>query len=270
MSHDRCVSLLPRRTTARRRTCITGLAALAGLALSLTAGTVQAPTARAGSSPSGVPMPTGGDAKWGLVASDDFTGSTVSSSWGVHNGATGRHNWQAGQVSVANGVLTLRVSRDSSGQWAGAAMSYRLNQKYGKFLVRSRLDSGAGTRAVALLWPSAGWPPEIDFFEIGGSDPQRLTATQTLHYSAANKMIHTSYGCTCTNWHTFGVEWSPRKIVYTMDGKVMRSITSSVVPAQLMHLGLSASPGGAAAPSLATPKAVDYDIDWMAMFAYKG
>ncbi len=262
----------PERSNENRlsplRRPLAGLAAIGlGAALAVVEVGVDQHPAAAAVNPSGVAAPATGDANWQLTATDEFTSPTLNPMWSVNHGATGRKNWQAGQVLLGNGMLTLRVSKDAQGHWAAGSVNNGVHQTYGKYLVRARLGPGAGTRGVLLLWPTAAsWPPEVDFFEIGGSDPARQTATQTLHYSSANRQVHTSYPCSCSGWHTYGVEWSPSKLVYTMDGAVMRTVVSSAVPAQPMHLGINSSPGGEAPPGLATPPQVDFQVDWVAIY----
>ncbi len=263
----------PRRPLAGPRRPIALAVSTIGLSVALTtAGVGVGPQlALADNSPSGQGPPSSGDANWHLLSVDDFTGNSLDNNWAVFNAAKGRHNWQAQQTSVGGGMLDLTVSKDKSGQWAAGAVSNRFNQKYGKYLVRARLDAAWGTRAIAMLWPQKGTPPaEIDFFEIGASDVQRTTATQTLHYAPNNQQVHSNYPCTCTNWHTFGVEWTPNKLVYTMDGSVEQVIVSPNVTSQPMHLSLSSAIGALYPPNASTPNRVDYQVDWIAIFAPTG
>lgn len=222
-------------------------------------------------SPSGVPMPTAGDADWNLAYNDDFNGSAPSDAWSIYNGARAPQYWLKSHTIVNNGVLTLRTSKDSAvgGGWSSGALSRRGNQTYGKFLVRSRLDAGHGTRAVADLWPKGKWPPEVDFFEIGANQALRVRAYQTNHVAPNNHMIQTKNACTCTEWHTFGVEWTPSSLTYTMDGVVQNVVTESV-PQVPMHLALQTSPGYGkeGSPDATTPANVDFDIDWIAVYTH--
>jgi beta-glucanase (GH16 family) len=90
---------------------------------------------------------------------------------------------------------------------------------------------------VQLLWPAASvWPPEIDFNETDGV----TTSTQaTVHWSSANLQQHSELNIDLTQWHTFGVIWTPTSITYTVDGEVWGTVTSaSEIPNQAMTLDL--------------------------------
>lgn len=220
--------------------------------------------------PSGDPMPTAGDDNWDLVRADDFLGDTPDDTWFVYRAGRAPHYWLRSHTQVADGLLTLTTAQDPDvdGHWASGALSNRLNMTYGKFLIRSRFDAGQGTRAVADLWPHGHWPPEIDFFEIGGTDPGRTHATQTDHFAPDNSMNHTGVACDCTQWHTIGVEWTPQSIVYTMDG-VVTDVVRDHVPSEPMHLALQTSVGygKGGRPDASTPGQVRFQIDWVAMFS---
>lgn len=233
-------------------------------------GRVTAPSALQAEDLSGEPMPTAGDDNWDLVRADDFLGDAPDDSWFVYRGARAPHYWLRSHTTVADGLLTLTTAQDPQvdGHWASGAMSNRLNLTYGKFVIRSRFDAGQGTRAVADLWPHGKWPPEIDFFEIGGDDPSRSHATQTNHYQPGNSMNHTRVACDCTQWHTIGVEWTRESIVYTMDG-VVTDVVRDHIPAEPMHLALQTSVGYGrdGRPDAGTPAQVGFQVDWVAMYS---
>jgi hypothetical protein len=113
-----------------------------------------------------------------------------------------------------------------------------------------------------------GWPPEIDFMEMGGQGAQGLRQqnTQSLHYDVDNKMIHSNEFADFTQWHTIGVQWGPGFLRYLLDGQVANTIVQPFVPSQLMRLGLATAPliGGV------TTQPVNYDIDWVKDYAFTG
>ena len=132
--------------------------------------------------------------------------------------------WAPSHVVVKNGVLNLRTYRDArfGGRWVsgGVSSARALRQKYGKYKVRLRMDRGKGVAAIALLWPVGDqWPPEIDFAEDGGATNTRHDVSATLHYGADDSQIQRSVRADFTRWHTVGLEWTPGRLVYTLDGK---------------------------------------------------
>ena len=153
----------------------------------------------------------------------DFSGSSLPSGWSTFAGSPGGDpgtRWQASQVVVGNGVLQLNASYDASlQQWVtGGTCDCSLPQTYGAYFVRSRM-TGPGPTVVELLWPASGhsWPPEIDFNETFGPS---VTSMASVHYGANNIADHRSISMDMTQWHTWGVVWSPSAVTYVVDGKV--------------------------------------------------
>ena len=200
---------------------------------------------------------------------DDFNGGSVNrGTWGLYNGGPGTR--VASNAVVHNGVLTL-YSRKVNGRWSGAGISSGGKQlfTYGKFEFRAKLQRGDGTRAVALLWPAHGWPPEIDYFEMWDGSRQKNMLTN--HYSKANKMQHSSVRADFTKWHTIGLEWTPGAIKYILDGKVVATQTGHV-PHQPMWMGFQTTTGAygpGAAPNKSTPSSVAWDIDYIKAWHYR-
>lgn len=208
-----------------------------------------------------------------LVFKDDFNGSRIDTSkWGVYNGGNGGDR-VAQNAIVGNGQLTLRTTK-VNGVWKGAGVSAaRANkQKYGKYEMRVRFDRGYGVRVAGLLWPANGvWPPEVDFYEIPADNTNRTLNTLTNHYGTRSnhRMHHDSYNADFTQWQTVGVEWTPNKLVYTLNGKPMRTMYKNI-PNTAMWLGLQTRPGSwsGVKPNSSTPQIVDLDVDWVKIYKY--
>jgi beta-glucanase (GH16 family) len=208
------------------------------------------------------------------VFSDDFTGTAINKAeWAVYNNPTAALSHSAKNAVVHDGLLSLNTAYDASvGKYTTAGVCLcptkgNLNQTYGEWDIRARVSAG-DSRALAMLWPLVGWPPEIDFVEMGGQGAQatRQQNTQSLHYGTDNKMVHSNQFADFTQWHTIGVQWGPGFVRYLLDGQPSTTIAASFVPAQPMRLGLDTSPnlGGP------TTQPVTYDIDWVKQYAYTG
>jgi beta-glucanase (GH16 family) len=200
--------------------------------------------------------------RWKVSFQDDFSGHSINNrKWAVYNGG----QRSASNAFVRNGHLVLRTSR-VNGVWkaAGVTSSRALKQTYGRFVVRARLDRGSGTRAVALLWPTGGvWPPEIDFYELGATDPDRTRAYLTNHYTERNQMQHSVVGGDFTKWHRMSVTWRPNRLVYRLDGHRVATQRGHS-PNHQMWLGLQSGLGsGRSAPNSRTPSTVDFEVDWV-------
>jgi beta-glucanase (GH16 family) len=249
------LSLFPRRL------------AIAVMAAALTLGPAAA---EAATSPATGAAATGSFVQ---IFGDDFDATSVNrSNWAVYDNAKSAKAHLASNVVVHDGMATLATKYDLAlGRWTTAGMclcaNKSLRQTYGEWEMRARVSAG-DSRAVALLWPSVGWPPEVDFMEMGGEGAQgaRQLNTMTMHYGprAENYQIHSSEAGDFTQWHTVGVQWAPGVIRYLLDGQVTKTVTSPSVPNQPMWFGVQTSPEAAAAPT----KPVNFDIDWVKEYAY--
>jgi Glycosyl hydrolases family 16 len=99
------------------------------------------------------------------------------------------------------------------------------SQLYGYFEMRAELPSGAGLWPTFWLLPANhSWPPELDVFEVLGSDPK--TAVATVHSAATG--AHTAIasavatGDLSESFHTFGVNWRRTLSSGTSTGQRLR------------------------------------------------
>ena len=215
---------------------------------------------------------------WSQVFFDNFS-QLDQSAWGAYSGEPGGDPgglWDPSHAVVTNGLLDLRTYRDPAfgNRWVSAGVSNDLHQTYGKYEVRFRVDGGQGVNAVLLLWPVADvWPPEIDFAENGGESSVRDSMSATLHYATANHQIQRSLSADFTAWHVMGVEWTPGKLVYTIDGAPWATVSDANVPAIPMEMDIQSEAGTcgdqwAPCPTSATPAEVDLQVDWVRIYSY--
>jgi beta-glucanase (GH16 family) len=228
--------------------------------------------------PSGAPMPVGDMPGWHQVFRDDFLGSSLNRrAWGAYEGQPGGDPggwWDPSHVVVRGGTAQLETYRDArfGRRWVSGGMSsaYALRQTYGKYLVRFRVDAGDGVALVLLLWPAADvWPPEIDFGESGGGSRHEMSAT--LHFGPGDHQIQRSVSADFTRWHTMGVEWTPGRLQYTLDGRVWATVDSPAVPALPMEMDAQTQAGTcgdryAPCPDATTPDKVVAQIDWVVAY----
>jgi beta-glucanase (GH16 family) len=258
--------VLPRIRFSRRAAAVA-----VAVAATLTLAPTAAATAATSSGDSGSSAAAG---TFHQVFAAYFTNPTVDRRyWAVYNNGSEAKAHLAANVVTQNGYVSLKTRYNSSlGKWTTAGMCLcnapSLKRTYGEWEMRARVSAG-DSRAVALLWPTVGWPPEVDFMEMGGESTQgtRQLNTMTVHYGshAQNYMIHSSEKANFTIWHTIGVRWTPSSIQYMLDGKVTQTITAHV-PHQQMWFGVQTAPERSSRPT----KPVDFDIDWVKEYAYSG
>ncbi len=156
-------------------------------------------------------------------------------------------------VQVRDETLTLTMSRDDSlattrpygGQeyhtYAGASVRSVEPVLYGYFEVSARaMDSAASSSwwFTSTMRDQDGgeWRTEIDVFELGGASPGR---EHSFHMNAhvfktPESREHLSRGGTwrapfrfTEDFHTYGLLWSPQRIVWFVDGVAVRSIANT-------------------------------------------
>jgi len=205
-------------------------------------------------------------AGWQLVFDDEFNGtaldttewSAASPSWTMPNSLS---TASAGQVSVGNGVLTLKATRTSSSgstQFSsGSISSYNKFDFAGGYVeARIKLPSTPGS------WPAFwglynGWPPEADIMEYplmadGTSGLQNNQYNTNYHYTNSSGAHAAGAGVVTTSsdlrgtWHTFGLKWDPgTSVTFYLDGRQVQSYTgSSVAQMVRMYMILDYAVGG--------------------------
>ncbi len=224
-----------------------------------------------GSEPSGY-APPGANALAGYNQSyvTDFTGSTLPTAWDPYEGQPGGDpgaQFDAAHLAVGGGLLNINTYQDPAfnNKWVtgGTCLCGITSQTYGAYFVRSRV-TGAGPTGVELLWPAGNtWPPEIDFNETYGDT---AGSSATLHYGASNSQIQRTLTINMTQWHTWGVIWTPTSITYTVDGNVWGTVTNAnAIPNGPMYISLQSQTwcsSNWACPT--TPQSMQ--VDWVAQY----
>jgi hypothetical protein len=225
------------------------------------------------SEPSGIAPPTAtAFAGYSQSYVNDFTGTSLPSGWDTYDGAPGGDagaQWNSAHVSVGGGLLSLNTYQDPAfnNEWvAGGLCQCGLARTYGAYFVRSRV-TGAGPTNVELLWPTQGWPPEIDFNETSGVSTG-TSATTIWAVSGSNRsQVQVTKSIDMTQWHTWGVIWTPTSVTYTVDGRVWGTVNSSAeVPHQPMTLDLQQQTWCSSGFACPTAPA-SMQIDWVAEYA---
>ncbi len=201
---------------------------------------------------------------------NDFTGSSLPAGWGPFDGQPGSDpgaQWAPSHVVVSDGTLDLNAWQDPAygNEWVtGGICQCGVARTYGAYFVRSRL-TGPGPTQVELLWPVQSWPPEIDFDETFGGDTSSMA---TAHFSSTNLQIHRTITIDMTQWHTWGVIWTPTAIVYTVDGRVWGTVTqTTAIPNQPMTLDLQQQTWCSSSATACPTSPESTYIDWVAEYA---
>ena len=174
-----------------------------------------------------------------LVWADEFDtdGEPDPERWAFNTGGGGWGNGELqyympnGNATVADGVLTIELKKQKRGtcSYTSARMVTReiADWLYCRIEVRAKLPSGKGTwPAIWMLptdWAYGDWPAsgEIDIMEHVGYDPdvivQSVHTKRTHGDNASNNSILVPG--VRDEFHTYGVEWLPDRIIFSVDGK---------------------------------------------------
>lgn len=202
---------------------------------------------------------------WGEpIASDDFNGDVLGSSWHVYDspGHGGNGIRSPKQATVNGGQLTVTGLPDGT----TAGMAWQVDKRYGRWEVRMKAPAGCGCyHPVLILWPDANDFPvggEVDFAEVFDSDRQEVNFF--LHYGANNDQIKATQQKDVTKWHNYAVEWTPDHITGFIDGKPWFTTSDKEkFPPRAMHLTMQLDwfPGDGAAP-----EANFMHVDWVKFY----
>ncbi|GAA1544855.1 hypothetical protein GCM10009678_29380 [Actinomadura kijaniata] len=176
---------------------------------------------------------------WKLSWRDEFNGrGKPSAAWtaltgnGVRGWGHQARQYYVPEASRQNGrgqlVIAARKTPASSklkcwngrcGYTSGRIQTIgKFEQRYGRFAVRAKLPTGSG------MWPAfwmqkRGKPyGEIDVVEISGKYPKLVQG-----FAHANRRVGAGHlklrKPVSAEYHTYGVDWTPWRIVWWMDGK---------------------------------------------------
>lgn len=238
-----------------------------------------------------------------LVWSDEFNGKSLDySKWGVEVNAFGGGNSEMQLYSdrpknlrVENGHLVLEAHKDKP-DVSGTVREYsssrvrtkhRGDWKYGRIEVRAKLPVGQGIWPAIWMLPTedkyGGWASsgEIDIMEYRGQNTKEVLGT--LHYggawpkntsSGSSKILKT--GSFSADFHTYTIDWTEGKIVWSIDGKPFQTQTkwhssNAKFPApfdQKFHLLLNLAVGGhfVGAPNASTKFPQQFLIDYVRVY----
>jgi len=234
---------------------------------------------------------------WELTFSEEFSDTVLNRTiwktefpWGQSSSQDNLCYFSDSAFTIKDGILHIQAKRDtvmgivhdvnynySQKQFYLTSgmlhSSGSFSQQYGYFEIRSKVPYGMGFLPAFWLMAYSGWPPEIDVYEIMGSQPDRLHMTN--HFR--DKQGVTRQNTITINgpdfskdFHTFAIEWNPKEIIWYLDDKkVFRSETD--IPQERMYLILTYALGGDIAGEVnnTTPLPNSFDIDYIRVYSKK-
>ena len=211
------------------------------------------------------PSPPVKQAKWALVWSDEFDGTTIDpTTWIVQDGASSVNGeleyytpsdayLEGGSLVLESEQRAIGARRYTSGEvrtgnlrtvnW-GSAVEWRTQPPSGKGIWPANWL--VGPQCDGLNGCGAYWPPEIDVLEMKGSAPSinfmshwwstwPTEQHETSQYNAITSLADA--------YHTYRVEWFPDSVVWYIDG-VQRAKHTQNVTAGAMQIVMNTAVGG--------------------------
>ena len=213
-----------------------------------------------------------------LAWSDEFDGSKLDEKKWIYRVDT--RFWSAQQaknVSVANGCLRISLKKEKSGKsdyTAGGVIS-RQTFQYGYYEARFRCPPGAGWHTSFWMMRSnwkhtaaaADAVQEIDVCEQDSVNLKRYEVNlhrwkPEPHLGLGHKRVATPD--LTADFHVWGCEFTPRKIDYYFDGKLVQSIDATALPHGPQNIWLTSI----AAPLGGTKAVDDSRLPCVAEFDY--
>lgn len=164
----------------------------------------------------------------------DGTQAGLPAGWGNNELQVYTNNEE--NVRVENGLLVITAREAANGYTSARIKTQGLfDQQYGRFEARIRLPRGKGLWPAFWLlgnncdqnpWPACG---EIDIMENVGNEPTVIFGSvHGPNYSGAES-VSKKYELTNdrfdTDFHIFGIEWSPGEINYYVDDVLYQTVT---------------------------------------------
>jgi beta-glucanase (GH16 family) len=223
-------------------------------------------------------QPLGRDDPFVMVLNEEFDAPTLNQTlwvtcyWWDNNGCTNLSsknlNWyRPDNVSIEDGKLVLTARPEKVKGWRGRTFPYTsgmvtsgryyadprsatgFEATYGFFEIRAKIPAGQGLWPAFWMLPSSHDSlPEIDIMEVLGHAPTLLELH--LHRRDKNGEKRSAAKTVATKdlsngWHVYGVDWSPDRIVWYLDGQeVWRFSERETIPNEPMYLLINLAVGG--------------------------
>jgi beta-glucanase (GH16 family) len=266
---------------------------------------VEATSRGRGDSSRGIISVRGGSSKWPrLIWSDNFEGpagaSLNSKKWSFDTGGSGWGNQELESYTSrptnaeldGHGHLVISAHAETYIGRDGITRSYtsaRLQTfsefqfKYGLVEARIKVPSGAGL--ISQFWAlgseayesSSAWPGsgEIDTMEVRGSQPHVVEGTVHGPWPWAPHGVSASARTSASlaaGFNVYGMEWTPDKIRFILDGSVYQTITPADLRAgaawpfkhpYFLLMDLAVGGEWAGSPRSRTPFPAKMVVDWV-------
>ncbi|SMH44926.1 family 16 glycosylhydrolase [Azospirillum agricola] len=160
-------------------------------------------------------------------ATFDSTRWQKSNGWS--NGSYMGCGWNEGNLAIQKGKLTLSVTNQPSGREAMSCAEYRTHRFYGPGTYSVNLKAvkaeGVMTSVSHYTGPPFGDPWDEITMGIAGKDTTKLEISYVANGVGHRDTVIDLGFDAAKEFHTYGFEWKPDRIVWTVDGKAVHTAT---------------------------------------------
>ena len=248
------------------------------------------PTAISGTSTDST---SGSGSAWVLTWEDNFKGTGPPPGWTFDTGGYGfgdkQLEWNSddnAQMSQQGG-LTITATKGGGGhdcwyglcEYEGAKIQTSFSQTYGKFEARIKVPAGKGLWPAFWMIPAADAtapevPGEIDVMETPNLSPYLVKGyahdSDVFNYGAENVLNFPI----SIQFHTYGIDWTPSGITWTLDGKPYGHIKSypnwPFGQPFIMLLDLEVGGSWPGPPNASTVFPARMQVSWVRVYKWAG
>jgi beta-glucanase (GH16 family) len=182
--------------------------------------------------------------------------------------------------SVEDGILTITAEKtpddirpliEGYDYTSGMLTTHSsFSQTYGYFEIRADMPDERGTWPAFWLLPADGsWPPELDVVEMRGQDPDTVHVTVHSNETGGRTSVSSTVNVDDTQgFHSYGVLWTPEKIVWYFDDVAVASADTPSDMHDPMYMIVNLAIGGTAgAPDAGMDDGAELKIDYIRAYA---
>lgn len=182
---------------------------------------------------------------WQMKFNENFNGNNLNTNlWQVRSDS----QFNRGNITIRNGLLEIRNVYGNTGTPNGAWIQSKQTFRYGYYEARLRHQSK--TRHIWPTWwvwgGNDGGTKDTSEFDVCEwnhfNDNQGRGINQSHHYKGDNNSIQVYTSTEPTEWHTYGLLWTPTEATFYIDGRRMFSSDRPRTANDFLNLILSSSP----------------------------
>ncbi|WP_134672583.1 glycoside hydrolase family 16 protein [Halorussus marinus] len=229
---------------------------------------------------------------WELAFEDQFeAGSLDTDKWGIGFGwgmdtSASYERISEDNVQVENEKLQLAVTHNGGPDSVYAGSVHTKNKHYygpGSYW-EAKIRTPDRHGLLPAFWaksnaPTPNWPPEIDFFEMLGNNPNR--SSHNIHYDtsggmsgnhASDTMAYDGIDST-TNWHVYGCAWFEDRIEMYVDGNRVGTHTNATAMESMrtgapFYMMLNIHVGKTGEPDFSEQWGDTMEVDWVRVWEH--